>query len=88
MKTSILVLTLSLLAASSFAGTPMQSAAPAPIDPNKLVTFTLPLRDTKAVLDSLFDSAVVSARDANRISQSIVSQVQPQVAPASAPAKK
>ena len=61
---------------------------PPPVDPAKQVTVVLPLQDWQAVVSSIGDSAVISARDANRIEKAIASQVQPQIAPAQAPAKK
>lgn len=58
--------------------------APSPkVDPVKPVTVTLTVQDWQAVLLSVQDSAGVSARDANRISQTIMNQVRPQVAPQS-----
>lgn len=52
-----------------------------PVDPVKPVSVTLPIQDWQAVLSSVQDSARLSARDANRISQTIVNQVQAQLSP-------
>jgi hypothetical protein len=81
----ILVCTLALFASSAIAATPQQ---PAPVDPNKPVTVTISVQDWQAVLSSVSDSGHVSARDANRIGQSIVSQVQSQISPGAAQTKK
>lgn len=61
--------------------------APPKIDPAKPVSVSLPVQDWQIVINSVAQSEQVSARDANRITQSIVSQAQPQLAPAQ-PAKK
>jgi hypothetical protein len=67
---------------------PALAAAPQPAaDPAKPISVTLPLADWQAVVNSVGDSARISARDANRIAQSIVGQVQVQIAPPQ-PAKK
>ena len=69
-----LLATTSALASNEKAGQP-----PPQIDPAKPATVTLPIQDWQAVLASISDSAHVSAREANRITQNVVAQIQPQL---------
>ena len=71
-------LALVLLASPAFAAAPAQ----APLDPNKVVTIAIPVKDVQAILSSLTDSATISAREANRIANEIGTQAQAQLAPA------
>jgi hypothetical protein len=80
----ILAFTFALFTSSAIAA-PASPPPSAPVDPNKQASVALSLADWQAVIASVGDSARVSARDANRITQTIVSQVQPQIT-ATAPA--
>jgi len=60
---------------------------PASVDPAKQVAVTLTVQDWQAVLNSVSDSASVSARDAARIDQAIVAQIRGQLPANSQPGK-
>lgn len=77
MKITIVTVAL-LFTTAAFATTTTQAQSPT-IDPNKPITITLPAQDWQWVIQSLSDSANVSARDANRIVQTIGVQAKPQI---------
>ena len=58
------------------------------IDPAKLVSVTLSIQDWQTVLTSVEDSDRANAREANRISRTVISQIQPQLQAPTAPQKK
>jgi hypothetical protein len=64
-----------------------QPAPPADIN-TKSVTITLPFSDWRAIIESLDDSQVISARDAKKLIQTIGAQGQSQIAPPASPPKK
>lgn len=68
-----------LLLSSAVAFASPEPSNPTAIDPTRQVTITLPVQDWKAVLDSVSDSAGITARDASRINQTIISQLQAQL---------
>lgn len=72
-----------LFALSLLLATPAYPADAPKIDPAKPAGVTLSVQDWQAVLVSLSDSSRLSARDANRITQTIISQVQAQIQPGS-----